>query len=617
MTFFKTILAAAFGFFLALALITLFFFLSFGALLIGGGGKEGDSIKSHSILKLDLNYSMPEKSDSGWPSSINPLAINWSASTGLNDVMDILDAASKDDDIDGILIDLQYNPNGLTKLKEVLGALDELKKSGKFVLAYGQNITQKSYYLASAADQVYLHPSGMLDLKGFNAELSFYTRALEKLGVEVQVFYDGKYKSATEPFRLEKMSEENRHQLHEFLDEIWSQYLDDVSQGRGFSREKLQESADSLTGYFASDALSNKLVDGLLYPDELNDLLRDKLDLQGEDKIPFVTMENYRTSRVQANSSKNKSKSKIAVIYAEGEINFGSSSPGRIGSDDLSKLLRKAREDKDVKAVVLRVNSPGGVAPASDMIWREAQLLAEEKTLVVSMGDLAASAGYQISAPADYIVAQPNTLTGSIGVFLLLPNMQNLLENKLGITSDTVKTGELADFPSVNRPVSERQRTILQRAVDSTYVQFKQNVAQGRGMSMEAVENLAQGRIWTGNQALERGLVDTLGSLQTAITKAAELARLGSDYQLIEWPKEDLSPFEEIVLTLMQSNSGVAGLEALKPTDPTTRSGVTSPMAMFTLLNSPLGQALMEHASLLQWVQEAQIQKRLPYTLQY
>ncbi len=485
----------------------------------------------------------------------------------------------------------------------------------KFVVGYGQNITQRSYYLASGADEVYLHPTGMLDFKGFSADLSFYSRALQKLGVEVQVFYDGKYKSATEPFRLERMSEENRAQLREFMDEVWEQYLDEVGKGRELNREQLQQAADELSGYFARDAVRLGLVDGLKYEDELCDLMRKKLSLGKEDKIPYVSLERYVADKVEPASEKSKSKLKIAVIYAEGDIGFGASSSGRIGSEDLSKLLRKAREDKDIKAVVLRVNSPGGVAPASDIIWREAKLLAQEKTLVVSMGDLAASAGYQISAPADFIVAQPNTLTGSIGVFLLLPNLQNLMENKLGITSDTVKTGALADFPSVVRPVSEKQRQILQRAVDSTYVEFKRNVSQGRGLSQEAVEQIAQGRIWTGTQALKLGLVDTLGNLSTAILKAAELARLGDQYRVVEWPNEELSPFEEILLGMLQSRTIGVDSRFWSAAAATHPSPSFVPAA--SLLNGPIGEAFRDQAQLLRWAQEGQIQARLPFTLRY
>lgn len=608
MTFFKSILAAAFGFFLALAVVFVFFLVTFGSLALAGGKEEG--IKSNSVLRLDLNYAIPEQSLNGWPSAINPLNLDFSASTGLNDVVAAIDAAAADDRIEGILLDLEFNPNGLTKLSEVLQALERFKQSGKFVVGYGQNMTQRAYYLGSAATELYLHPTGMVDFKGFSADLSFYTRALEKLGVEVQVFYDGKYKSATEPFRLEKMSDENRQQLREFMDEVWAQYLDQVGQGRELDRAELQRAADSLTGYFARDAQKAGLVDGLKYPDEIAALMRGKLSLGQDDKIPYVTLSKYIEAGVDAASGKSKAKSKIAVIYAEGDIGFGLSSPGRIGSEDLSKLLRKAREDKDIKAVVLRVNSPGGVAPASDMIWREAHLLAEDKTLVVSMGDLAASAGYQISAPADFIVAQPNTLTGSIGVFLLLPNLQGLMENKLGITSDTVKTAALANFPSVVRPVSDRQRAILQRAVDSTYAAFKQHVARGRGLHVEAVEEVAQGRIWTGTQALERGLVDTLGNLSLAIAKAAELARLGQDYQVVEWPETELTPFEELFLTMMQSRA------------PKMQAGVLSsasagwPTAI-VLLNGPLGALQQDQLELLRWAQECKIQARLPFVLRY
>lgn len=608
MTFFKTILAAAIGFFLALALVFFFFLISFGSAALSSG-KSRETIESNSVLRLNLEYAVPEQSYSGWPAQLNPMALDFQPAIGLNDLCRMVREAAADDRIKGIQLDLGYNPNGLTKLTELADELEQFRSSGKFVLAYGQNITQKSYYLASAADSVYLHPAGMLDLKGFSADLSFYSRALDKLGVEVQVFYDGKYKSATEPFRLERMSEENRRQVREFLDEVWSLYLETVGAGRNLDRTTLQQAADSLSGYFAGPARELGLVDGLLYPDEFADLLRNKLQLDSEDKINYVTAQQYWYSRFGGKSKSNK-KSSVAVIYAEGDIGFGMSGPGQIGSDDLSRLLRKAREDKDIKAVVLRINSPGGIAPASDLIYREAKLLAEEKTLVVSMGDVAASAGYQIAAPADRIVAEPNTLTGSIGVFLLLPNLQPLLEDRLGITSDTVNTGAMADFPTVSRPVSAAQRRLLQRAVDSTYAQFKRYVGEGRGLSPEAVEEVAQGRIWTGTQALDRGLVDTLGTLQTAIELAASLARLGSDYSIREWPKEELSPIEEMLLTALQSRASLR---------PSARSaGLVPSTEPFGLLwSGPLAELARDHARMLEWAQSGEVQARLPFQLTY
>ncbi len=627
MTFFKTILAAAFGFFVALALLTFFFFVSFGAALIGSSKET--KIKSGSVLRVNLNYSMPDMTQSGIPFGMSPLSFNLSLANGLNEVIEGLDKAAKDKAIEGILLDLEFNPNSMAKLNELILALDRFKASGKFIVGYGQTMSQRAYYLGSAAEAVYLHPGGLLEFKGFNAETTFFTGALEKMGVEVQVFYDGKYKSATEPFRLKQMSEENRLQVRELIDELWGQYLDTLGRRRSMDREQLQHAANNLDGMFPALALQSGLVDGLMHEDELLDHLRERLGLDEEKEIPFVSLDQYLSKNVYTGKSKSsKSKNKVAVIYAEGDIGFGSSGPGRIGSEDLSKLLRKAREDKDIQAVVLKINSPGGVAPAGDMIWREAKLLAREKTLVVSMGDLAASAGYQIAAPADYIVAQPATLTGSIGVFMIIPNLRTLMEDKLGLSLDTVMTGTMADFPSLVRPVSEEQRALLQRFVDSAYHSFIQYVAEGRDMHPEQVEEIAQGRVWTGTQAYRLGLVDTLGTLQVAIDKAASLAGMGEDYELVLWPEVELSLFEQIMVDALSASSSQwqQSLKARWMAEHAAELAIVgaSPMLSSSSQSAnthqaerPLDYLNRQYGKLLRWVQDGQVQARLPFEWNY
>jgi protease-4 len=620
MTFFKTIIAAAFGFFLALALVMLFFFLAFATALSTGSVQE--RIAEGSVLELDLNYPIPEQRQSGWPSGFSPAALSMGLYPGLHEVTEAIRRAAEDDKIAGIVLSLEFNPNSLAALNEVTEALDVFRSSGKFVLGYGQNITQRAYYLGSAADSVYLHPAGILDFKGLSADLSFYARMLEKLGVDVQVFYDGRYKSATEPFRLERMSDDNREQTRFLIDEIWTQYLDRIAQQRQMEPARLQRAADSLSGYFPQQALESGLVDGILHPDQWEDRLRARLGLDRDEELPLVSLDEYL---INSKAPKASGKDVVAVIYAEGDINFGPSGPGRIGSDDLSELLRDAREDDKVKAVVLRINSPGGVAAASDLMWREASLLAREKTLVVSMGDLAASAGYQLAAPADFILAQPNTLTGSIGVFLLLPNFGPLLENRIGITSDTVKTAALADFPSLNRPVSEAQRAILQRAVDDTYDAFKRCVSEGRGLSMEDVEAVAQGRVWTGSQALDRGLVDSLGNLQDAIAKAASLAGIQGNYRVEERPDYEPGFLEMLLMTAVESRlAGTPRARSMQPAPvaglPNEASGASLASFLpgaYALQNSPLVRALGQQASVLEWASQGMVQARLPFTLSY
>ena len=570
--------------------VVFFLFLVF-LLALGSAGGTTEVISSNSVLELNFSYAVPEQSKFGLPQNINPLAFEFNNEIGLNEIRRVIRKAKGDKKIEGILLDLESNPNSFSVLSVIREELEDFKSEGKFVVGYGQFMSQRALYLGSVADEVYLHPTGYLDLKGFNAELSFYKNALDKLGVQMQVFYDGKFKSATEPYRLAQMSDENRLQLREFLDEAWDQYKETVAEGRGISKQELQRAADQLDGLQPQLVLNSGLVDALLHEDELQDLLCEKLRIDTDSDINYVSLKSYKDNLPSDKLSKKQKDNKVAVIYAEGTIVDGSADGG-IGGDDLSALLRKARKDDDIKAVVLRVNSPGGSAPASDVIWREASLLAEKKTLVVSMGSLAASGGYYISAPADHVYAQANTLTGSIGVFMMLPNTQGLMNDKLGITHDTVKTGALADFPSMVRPVSKPQRVVLQAAVDSTYYDFLDIVAEGRDMPRAAVEEVAQGRIWMGTQALQNGLVDELGGLDDAVDKAVELASLGESYGVVEWPVQEPDPLDELIGSFMAT-------------------------AQARQLETELGP-YYEHLKLLQEVTEIKgIQARMPYNLNY
>jgi protease-4 len=521
----------------------------FGAALAGGGPEP---LKRQSILKLNLNYPIPEQSQSGIPSVINPLSMNFQPSTGLDAIRAGLRAAAEDDKIEGVLLDLGINPNGQAVLSTLHGLLEEFKESGKFVWAYGQFGGQRAYHLATVADSIFLHPTGGIELKGYSAETTFLTEGLDRLGVEVQVFYDGKFKSATEPFRRTDMSPENRLQVRSFIGELWDNYKQHVATNRALTADTVQAIADRLDALQPLLALRHGLVDELAYQDQVYDRLRQKVGLEPDEDLPMVSMQRYLSQKGLPKGNKPQRSGNVAVLYAEGNIIDGEGDEGQIGGASMARLLREARTDEDVDAVVLRVSSPGGSAPASDVIWREAMRLAEEKTLVVSMGNYAASGGYFIAAPGDWIMAEPGTLTGSIGVFLLLPNMRELREEHLGLYADTVNTGAHAHFPSLNRPVDDAQRRILQAMVDSTYVDFKRKVSMGRDMDMEAVEEVAQGRVWTGRQALERGLVDELGGLDEAIAVAAERARLGEDYGILHFPEYEPSPLEEILVGLSE-----------------------------------------------------------------
>jgi protease-4 len=590
----RTLLAVVLGSLIATAVVLLFTLGFFGAALAGSGTGP---LEKGSILRLDLNYPIPERTGGGLPDVINPLALDLSLASlpGLDAIRQALDEAAEDERIDGILLGMGVNPNGQATLHALHGLLNDFReRSGKFVMAYGQYGGQRAYYLATAADSIWLHPTGGIELKGYNAEVQFLKNGLDKLGVEVQVFYDGKFKSATEPFRLDRMSPENRLQLRALVDELWAQYLAAVSDARGLEPSAVQAIADRLDALQPRLALAHGLVDELLYEDEVFARLRRRTGREEDEELAFVDLDTYLELKGLPAENKKHKRANVAVVYAEGGIVDGEAGQGSIGGQTLAELLREARLDEDVDAVVLRVNSPGGSAPASDVIWREAQRLADEKTLIVSMGDLAASGGYYIAAPADRILADPATLTGSIGVFFLLPNASELFTEHLGVTHDTVKTGAMADFPSINRPVSEGQRAVLQALVDSTYMDFKRRVVEGRGMPMPAVEAVAQGRVWTGTQALANGLVDSLGSLEDAIALAARTARLGEDFGVLHWPETELSPLEELLL----------GMEA----------GADLPRVAALPGASVWGDALTEWARL---AERPSMQARIPFVLHW
>lgn len=598
----KVLLAVILGTLITFGLMMLLGLGFFGAALAGSGP---EALEKRSVLRLNFNYSIPEQSQSGIPTAINPLSMNFQPATGLDAIRAGLRAAAEDDKIDGVLLDLGINPNGQAVLGTLAEQLNAFKASGKFVWAYGQYGGQRAYKLATVADSLFLHPTGGIELKGYSAETTFLKDALDKLGVEVQVFYDGKFKSATEPFRRTDMSPENRHQVRVFLDEIWNNYKNEVAENRGLNVDSVQAIADRLDALQPVLALRYGLVDALAYQDQVYDRLRRKVGRGMDEDLPLVSLQRYLSQKNLPKANKPERSGNVAVLYTEGNIVDGEGGEGQIGGASTARLIREARKDEDVDAVVLRISSPGGSAPASDVIWREAMRLAEEKTLVVSMGNYAASGGYFMAAPADWIMAETGTLTGSIGVFMLLPNMRALREEHLGVYTDTVSTGALADFPSLNRPVNDAQRAVLQALVDSTYMDFKRKVSMGRGLSMEAVEEVAQGRIWTGPQAMQRGLVDQIGGLEEAIAVAAERARLGEDYGILHRPEYEPSPLEEILVGLSEETRWkmeVPGLSALAEA-----SAQTGALALWNEWSSIWGP-MQEHPV---------VQARMPYVLSY
>lgn len=466
---------------------------------------------------------------------------------GLYDVVRLISYAATDDNIKGIYLKTDGNPNGFATSEELRNAIVQFKKSGKFVYAYGEGISQQAYYLATTADKIFLHPQGGLDFAGFSTQVMYLKGALEKLEIQPQIFYDGKFKSATEPLRETKMSDANRIQTNAYLGQLYGHYLTNVGKTRRLDTATLHRYANDGLIQTAQDALTYKLVDGLKYDDQVMDEFRKKLGLKRDDDLNFVSLSKYESASDDYKYTTGDNK--VAVLYAQGNIvSKGENEDVMISSDEYLTQIRKLREDKSVKAIVFRVNSPGGSALASETIWRELELARKVKPVVVSMGDYAASGGYYISCMADSIFAQPNTLTGSIGVFAVLPNLQNFFKNKLGITFDGVKTGQYADLGNATRPLTETEKRFVQNAIDSIYSTFKSRVVAGRKLSQAVVDSIAQGRVWSGVQAKELGLVDRLGGLNDAIASAAKLAKISS-YRLREYP-EVKNPLERLMSNL-------------------------------------------------------------------
>ncbi|MBG9376940.1 signal peptide peptidase SppA [Panacibacter sp. DH6] len=490
------------------------------------------AIGQKAVLVLDLNkiYNEQEKE--------NPIASitgdESGNSPGLYDVVRLLHYAKQDSTVKGLYIKAGSNMNGFGASEELRNAVLDFKQSRKFVIAYGETIDQKSYYVSTAANKIYCHPQGGIDWDGFSVTYLFMKGLLDKLGIEPQVFYAGKYKSATEPFRFTKMSEPSRLQTTDMLNDLYSILLKTTAAARNIDTATLHSLSVNGVIRSANDALNNKLVDGLKYDDEVKDEIINLLKLKNTDKINFTELNEYGAAVPYKKSGNGD---KIALIYANGDIVGGKGDDEQIGSDKFVELIRKARLDNDVQAIVFRVNSPGGSSLASDAIWREITLAKKAKPVVVSMGDYAASGGYYISCNADSVFANAGTITGSIGVFSLLPNMQKLFNEKLGLTFDGVKTGPYADMGSVNRPLTETEKRFLQASVDSIYYTFKSRVAEGRKTNIDYVDSIAQGHVYTGERAIMLKLVDRTGTLQDAVECAARMAGT-KNYWLKEYPEK-------------------------------------------------------------------------------
>jgi len=518
-----------------LSFVLLFLFIIVG--VATSSSKKVVKLEENTILHLTLDQPILDRTNE------NPFAGFAGGSfgeqaPGLNDILHNIQKAAKNENIIGIFLDISVIPSGIASIEEIRNELTEFKKSGKFIYAYSEAFSQPSYYLATVADKIYLHPTGMAELKGLRSEILFFKGTLDKIGVEPQVFRHGKFKSAVEPFIQDKLSDANREQIRTFIFSIWNHMVDGIAKERKLTSAQIINMADNALVTNSTSAKEQKLVDDLKYRDEVLEILKTKANAEAIDKIEFTNITELRDVK----EDKEKSKDKIAIIFAEGDIVDGEGKEGEVGSVEFSKALRKARLDEKVKAVVLRINSPGGSALASETIYREVVLTKKVKPVIVSMGNLAASGGYYIAAPADTIVASPNTITGSIGVFGLFFNAQKMVNN-LGVTVDTVKTNKFADIGTGSRAVTAQEREIIQREIERIYDNFISRVAEGRKMSKANVDSIAQGRVWTGADAKRLGLVDVFGGLETAVAIAAKKAKLDK-YVILPLPFQE-NPIEK------------------------------------------------------------------------
>ena len=545
-SFFKTFLASFLG--SALLLIVLFIVMITSIVSsIVASSETAVAIKPQSILYMTLDYEIPERTNANDLGFIfTGSSFKVSDNAGMNDIINNIKAAATDPNISGIFLELSTIGTSSANIEEIRNELNEFKKSGKFIVSYAETYSQSAYYLASVSDEIYMFPDGILDIHGMASQNMFYKHLFEKLDIEMQIIRpeNNKFKSAVEPYFLDKMSDANREQNTVLLNSIWNKICNDISVSRGININTINDLADDLTLMFEPEtALENKFIDGLMYRDELIAKLKQNLNIEDSKKLNLIKNTQYAKVRPELYNGKDK----IGIVYAEGQIIDGEGDDTTIGGESLSKAIRAARNDDKVKAIVMRVNSPGGSAMASEVIRREVELAAKEKPVIVSMGNYAASGGYWISSSADYIFADPNTLTGSIGVFGTVPNLKGFMNDKLGLTFDEVKTNENSDFGTLTKPLSPYQLKMMQKHVTETYDDFITLVSETRNLRKTFVDSIAQGRVWSGSNAIEIGLVDELGGIEQAIAYAAEKAGLES-YSIKEFPKQE-DMFESLLQT--------------------------------------------------------------------
>ncbi|OQX76076.1 MAG: signal peptide peptidase SppA [Bacteroidetes bacterium 4484_276] len=585
--FFKFMFASMLGLFI-MSVIVIFVFMGIVISFASSMEKDKIEVAENTLLHIKLNTEIVDRTPADPFSGFDFATMEPNKSMGLNDILKNLDKAARDENIMGIYLDLSGVYAGPATILEIRDALVKFKESGKFMIAYSEVYTQGSYYLASTADKIYMNPEGMMDFHGLSAELMFFKGTLEKLDMDMQIIRHGKYKSAVEPFMLDKMSPENREQIMALVDGIWGSIIQSISGSRNVSIEELNRVADGLLIQNPEDAVELGFVDELKYKDQILAELKTLLNIEEDDKIKSVTLAKYSQAPDPIKKRPNR-KNKIAVVYALGEIVSGKGSDEIIGSERISKAIRKARNDDKVKAIVMRVNSPGGSALASDVILREVKLASQEKPFIISMGDVAASGGYYIACAADRIFASPTTITGSIGVLGMIPNLEETMKDKLGITFDYAMTNKNSNFMSTFRPLTGYQKKVITGYIEDVYDTFVDHVSDGRDMTWAQVDEIGQGRVWVGSDAYDVGLIDEFGGLTASIDYAAEVAGIDS-YVLKELPEQE-DPFEELFKEIM----GQASVESY--------------------LKGELGENYRMYQYLKYWQNAKGVQARLPYDI--
>ena len=525
MGFFKNFFASCLGSIAALVIVILLGGIIFSIVISSGNVV---TVNDNTVLYLDLSAPVVEQAVDD---PIAEMITGGQQSIGLLQLKETIAYAKNDTKVKGIYLNTNFLIAGTSSIGEIRESLQDFKKSGKWVVANAPAYTESSYYLASVADKIYMNPTGQLELNGLAIEVMFFKGLLDKLEIRPEVFRVGDFKSAVEPFLRKNLSDENRLQLNDMINGIYDEMLEGISEARGIPVGELKTLSNKMTIRSAEEAVTHGLIDSLYYDDQVRDEMRSRLGLGKDEDIKFIRYNVYRK-----NITPSTSRDEIAVIIADGEIMPGKAGSGVVGATTIVKELRKARTNDNVKAIVLRVNSPGGVYQAGDEMWREIVLATQEKPVIASMSDYAASGGYYMAMACDTIVAQPTTITGSIGVFSVLFDMSGFLENKIGITTEEVKTGEVGGL-TITRPLTDLEKSIWQKQTDEIYEVFTRKAAEGRNMSQEEIKKIASGRVWTGVQAKDNGLVDVLGTFNDAVDLAAKSAKMGDDYRIRYYPQ--------------------------------------------------------------------------------